>query len=176
MSGSPPELLIRPESPEDADTIYALTQQAFADMPFSDGDEGALIGRLREAGSLSLPLVAVLDQRIVGQVTFSPAQFSDGSQPWFALGPVSVLPALQGQHIGSALIEEGLDQLRQRNALGCILTGNPNYYQRFGFESAAECAPAAEPAEYFMVRTLLRKPQQGTFAFHPAFYAEGDRR
>ena len=72
-----------------------------------------------------------------------------------------------------ALIEEGLQQMRQRGALGCILTGNPDYYQRFGFVPAAEYAPSNEPAEYFLLKALARQPAKGRFEFHPAFYAEG---
>lgn len=173
MTRPPPGLEIRREHPEDADRIFEITQQAFTGMPFAAGDEGVLISRLRKSGDLTLSLVALLDRRIVGQVTFSPARCANGSRPWFAVGPVSVLPAIQGQHVGSALIEKGLQQMRQRGALGCILTGNPDYYQRFGFVPAAEYAPSNEPAEYFMLKALARQPAKGRFEFHPAFYAEG---
>ena len=84
-----------------------------------------------------------------------------------------MLRALQRRHIGSALIEAGLTQIRQQGALGCILTGNPEYYRRFGFELCAEHLPINESEEYFMLKPFGSKPARGRFEFHPAFYEEG---
>jgi len=109
---------------------------------------------------------------LIGHIAFSPAKVSDGSTPWFALGPVSVLPAHQGQGVGSALIENGLDELKNINALGCILTGNPAYYQKFGFKPASALAPANEPEDFFMLKQLSSRIPQGQFSFHQAFYGD----
>lgn len=165
-------LTIRPEKQEDARAIHGLTALAFRDMPFADGDEQDVIDRLRSTGALTLSLVAVDDGEIVGQVTFSPAVNSDGSGPWFALGPVAVLPARQSQGIGSQLIREGLARITALGALGCILTGNPAYYQRFGFVAAPGNAPLVEPAEYFMLNLFRGRLPEGRFSFHPAFYGD----
>ena len=132
-------LILRVERPEDHAAIYALTAAAFADMPYAGGDEQDVVNRLRDAGALHLSLVAVLDDKLVGQATFSPAENADGSGPWYALGPISVDPALQGRGIGGRLINAGIAQLKP--ALGCILTGNPDYYQRFGYEAAPDTPP-----------------------------------
>ena len=59
---------------------------------------------------------------------------SDGTENWFGLGPVSVLPELHGKGVGSALIREGLSRLRRRGACGCCVVGHPGFYTRFGFE------------------------------------------
>ncbi len=167
-------LQIRAETPADRAAIYNLTQAAFEGQPYADGDEQDVIDRLRDRDALTLSLVALQGQTIVGQVTFSPAQHDDGSGPWFALGPVAVWPQHQGQGIGGALIRAGLEDLRTRGALGCILTGNPAYYERFGFAPAGAHAPANEPAEYFMIKPLAASSIAATpisrFTFHPAFY------
>lgn len=163
-------LIIRPEQPADQPVIYELTEQAFRGRPYAGGDEQEVINRLRERGELVVSLVAQLQDEVVGQITFSPAGVADNSTPWFALGPVAVLPALQSKGIGGALINQGLDEILKLGALGCILTGNPVYYSRFGFELAPEHAPANEPAEFFMLKCFTAARPRGTFSFSPSFY------
>jgi putative acetyltransferase len=141
------QILIRPECAEDHAAIYDITKRAFAPMPFADGDEQQLIGKLREAGALALSLVAERDGVVVGQVTFSPAFAADGSTGWYALGPVSVEPELKHQGIGGQLVRTGIAWLREQDAAGCVLVGNPAYYSRFGFRLFPELCPLGEPAE-----------------------------
>ena len=161
---------IRLEQEADRKVIHKLTTEAFAGRPFSDGDEPDLIDRLRKIGMLSLSLVALDGSRIVGQITFSPAGITSGSGPWFALGPVSVLPERQGEGIGSLLINEGLAEIENQNALGCILTGNPVYYRRFGFEASDANCPENEQEEHFMVKLLKSENPIGRFSFQNTFY------
>jgi len=165
-------MIIRPETSEDIDAIHLVTEAAFRGRPYAGGDEQDVIDRLRGAGDLTLSLVAIDGQTLIGQVTFSPAVQSDGSGPWYALGPIAVLPSRQGEGIGAALIEEGLARIEALGALGCILTGNPAYYRRFGFESAPENVPSNERAEFFMLKLLNGPAPKGTFAFHAAFYGD----
>ena len=164
---------IRNENESDVEVIRTITEAAFREMPYAGGDEQDVIDRLRAAGVLSLSLVAIIDQEVVGHVAFSPAVAGDDSQPWFALGPVSVRPDLQRQGIGSKLIESGLAQVDNLGALGCILTGNPEYYKKFGFALSPENAPPTEPKQFFMIRLLKSSRAVGPFAFHAAFYGDG---
>lgn len=162
--------IIRPENSADADAIRHVTYAAFRNMPFADGDEHELVGVLRDSGALAVSLVADLDGGIIGHIAFSPATVADGSAGWYTLGPVSVLPEFQGAGVGSALITEGMQRIETLGASGCILTGDPNYYARFGFEPAPDFAPANEPAEYFMVKIMGSSAPRGPFRFHGAFY------
>jgi putative acetyltransferase len=116
--------------------------------------------------------VAELDGRVVGHVAFSPVTMSDGTPGWFGLGPVSVLPAVQRQGIGAALIEEGLSRLREIGAAGCCLVGHPEYYGRFGFVSPTGLGHEGVPPEAFFALALDGAVPQGTVAFHEAFRAE----
>lgn len=161
---------IRQEADADHATIGRVTEVAFRDMPYAGGDEQTVIERLRSAGALSLSLVALVDRQIVGHVAFSPAHAADATRRWYALGPVSVLPAHQRQGIGSALIETGLAELQARGARGCILIGDPAYYRRFGFELSPQNVPENEPEDYFMVKLFSGALPSGAFRFHPAFY------
>ncbi len=163
-------IVLREEIPNDISHIHSLTEAAFRDMPYAGGDEQDVIDRLRDAGALTLSMVALFEGKIVGQITFSPATSRNGADSWLALGPVSVMPEFQGRGIGSRLIENGLARFRQAGYKGCILTGNPDYYCRFGFEKAPQNAPANEPAEYFQLISFTGSPTTATFEFHPAFY------
>lgn len=165
-------LEIRGERNSDHAKIRSVTEIAFRGMPYADGDEQDVIERLRSTDALTLSLVAVFDQKIVGHVAFSPAIVSDSSHPWFALGPVSVLPIHQRQGVGSALIELGLSEIRELGALGCILTGNPEYYRRFGFELSPQNVPNNESEAFFMLKLFTATKPTGLFRFHQAFYGD----
>ena len=164
-------LVIRPERAADQEAIYRITEMAFRGRPYAGGDEQDVVDSLRAAGALSLSLVAELDGEVAGHIAFSPMAAEDQSSPWFALGPVSVLPTRQGLGIGAALIVEGLARIAADGARGCALTGNPDYYRRFGFALAPANVPPDESDEYFMLK-LLRgaSPPRGALVFHAAFY------
>lgn len=162
-------IILREERAAHIPGIRAVTAAAFRDAPHASGTEPDIIDALREAGALDLSLVAFDDAVIVGHVAFSPAAAADGSGPWFALGPVSVAPHRQRSGIGSLLIREGLATLRRDGAAGCILVGDPDYYQRFGFEPAPGQSPSADVAPYFMALAFAAALPAGAFKFHPAF-------
>jgi len=164
-----PNPIIRAEHPRDHIAIGHVINDAFRDMPFAAGDEAELVATLRQAGALTVSLVAELNGTVIGQIAFSPAIPADGSQHWYALGPVAVLPANQGQGIGSRLVREGLRSISELGATGCILTGNPSYYSRFGFKLSPANTPPGELAEYFMVKALGTHVPRGPIYFHEAF-------
>ncbi len=163
-------MTIRTERPEDNKLIANVIDKAFAGMPYADGDEAALMEKLRIHHALTLSLVAEVNGELIGQVAFSPARTSEYASGWFTLGPLAVLPAYQRQGVGSRLVEQGLAMLMQDNALGCILTGNLAYYRRFGFEPAPANAPEEKYAKHFMIKRLRGTWPKGRLDFHPVFY------
>lgn len=165
-----PSFRIRPEGSADFAAIRDVTRAAFAGKPYADGDEHELIGTLRDCGALELSLVAEQAGQVIGQITFSPAYPADGSDRWFALGPVAVLPEHQSKGVGAALIHQGLQTLGEAGAAGCVLTGNPAYYRRFGFALAPDQVPVEESADYFMLKPLASNAPGCAIGFHPAFY------
>ena len=164
-----PTPIIRPEVETDTQAIREITRAAFEHMPFAAGDEHELIDTLRAQSRLHLSLVAQWQGQVVGHIAFSRATTDDRSAHWFALGPVSVTPSLQGMGIGAALVEAGLKVLADDGAAGCILTGDPDYYTRFGFVQAPELAPAGEPAEYFQIKVIRGPLPSGKIYFDAAF-------
>jgi len=166
-------MIIRHETPADIQAITDVTIAAFTDHPISNLTEHFIIQALREAGALTLSLVAETDGRVVGHIAFSPVEISDDASDWYGLGPISVLPELQRQGIGSALMNEGLSIVKQMGARGVALVGDPNYYQRFGFRNIPQLLHEGVPPEVFLVLPLSEDIPEGTVAFHEAFLATG---
>ena len=169
MMGPEIAITIRPEAPGDEETIFELTEAAFADMPFSDGDEQHLVTRLRKDGDLTLSLVAEDAERIVGHVAFSPVTISDGTTGWFGLGPVSVWPELHHRGIGGALIKRGIADMRASGAKGIVLLGSNEYYPRFGFAHDSGLSYPGPPPEYFQALLLDGDMPQGVVSYARAF-------
>lgn len=166
------EIAIRDESPEDAAAIAAVTDAAFEGHPHSNQTEARVIAGLRAGGALSLSLVATQDDSVVGHIAFSAVTIDGVDRGWFGLGPVSVLPAEQGNGIGAALIREGLARIAARGGNGCVLLGDPAYYARFGFESDAALTWGGAPNPYFQRLVLRGAAPTGDVAYHPAFDVE----
>lgn len=164
-------MIIRPETSEDDEAITQVTLAAFTGKFSDHPTENLIIKGLREADALSLSLVAELDGKIVGHVAFSKVTINGEDQNWYGLGPISVQPDLQKQGIGSKLIQAGLAQLRAMGAQGCVLEGDPNYYNRFGFKSYPNLIYEIAPApQYFMAHSFYDAVPQGKVEYHPAFY------
>ncbi len=162
---------IRTETPEDYLQITDVIDQAFKGKPYAGGDESEYVLRLRALGALVLGLVAERNGEFAGHIAFSPVTAEDGSANWFALGPVAVYPRFQSEGIGGQLIEAGLGKMKANGAAGCMLTGNPDYYQRFGFEFSEQHCPLNETPAYFMIKRLSDAPPPiGRLNFHAAFY------
>lgn len=166
-------VVIRRELEGDAGAISRVTATAFQDLDISDQTEPFIVAALREAGALTLSLVAEVDGRIVGHAAFSPVTISDGAESWYGVGPVSVLPTHQRRGVGKALMQTGLSLLRELGARGCCLVGHPEYYPKFGFFSTPELVYAGVPPEAFMVLPFTDEVPRGTVTFHGAFAAKG---
>jgi len=162
---------IRPETAADIQQIEDLTVAAFLNAPHTDHTEQFIVKALRNAGALSISLVAEDESRILGHVALSAVSVSDGASGWYGLGPISVLPTEQGKGIGSRLMKAAIEQLKALDANGCVLLGEPAYYERFGFKAVAGLELPGVPPEYFQALLLQGNCPQGTVSYHQAFFA-----
>jgi len=170
-----PKIVIRSETDSDVSAIAEVTIAAFQTLEISNHTEQFIIEALRDAEVLTVSLVAEVDGRVVGHIVFSPVTISDGTQDWYGLGPVSVLPEYQRQGIGEALIHEGLSRLRNMDACGCCLVGHPEYYRKFGFDNVPELVLEGVPAEVFFALSFDGNTPRGTVSFHEGFKADGQQ-
>ena len=111
-------------------------------------------------------LLAWDGDQLLGGVFFSCMDFANQAKAYL-LSPLAVATVSQGRGVGSALVKEGMGRLRSLGASHVFTYGDPNYYSRFGFQSA-EKIPAPYPLSFpngWMVINLtdkdiefLRKP------------------
>ncbi len=126
---------------------------------------------MRAAGALSLSLVAVEDDVIIGHVALSPVVIQDAVGDWFGLGPLSVEPGRRRRGIGARLVDTAIARLRARGAAGCVLLGDPAYYRRFGFVSDPALRYGDEASPYLQYLRLSGRAAKGQVSYHPAFDA-----
>jgi putative acetyltransferase len=168
---------VRPERPEDRQTIHQINQAAF------EGEvEARLVDNLRGTPGFipELSLVAESDGRVVGHILFSIVhiQSDAGRTPVLALAPMAVTPERQNEGIGSLLVREGLERCKALGYGAVILVGHANYYPRFGFTPAGERGirlPFEAPDEAFMALELVPgalKGVTGMVEYPPEFNEE----
>lgn len=165
------DFVIRKETESDIQAISDVTRAAFEIHPYSHQTEEFIVKALRDANALTISLVAVAGNRVVGHIAFSPVTISDGSPGWYGLGPISVLPELQRQGIGKSLLHEGLSLLKSMGAKGCVLVGDPGYYERFGFRSLTDLVIDGVPQENVLALPFGESKTRGVVIFHDGFKA-----
>ncbi|MCL6248091.1 N-acetyltransferase [Acinetobacter sp. ANC 4945] len=163
--------IIRDEKPEDINSITELTKAAFLNAEHSSHTEQFIVNSLREHGQLSISLVALENNTLVGHVAVSPVLISSGDMGWYGLGPILVLPNKQGMGVGTLLMKKSLEKLKQLGASGCVLLGDPNYYHRFGFKSYPRLTLANVPQEYFQAISFINHIPTGEVHYPDAFNA-----
>ncbi len=172
LAGEGNLLIIRTETPEDEAEIRHVNEEAFGQK-----EEGELIEKLRNRGVLTISLIAVHDNEIVGHIAFSPIKVKSeyASFEAIALAPMAVLPAYQRKGIGSQLVLAGLKECRRLGHEIVVVLGHPDYYPRFGFVLAQPQGIDCEfevPDEAWMILELREGAlagRRGTVSFQPEF-------
>ena len=163
---------IRPERPADQAGVRRVLEAAF-----STPAEADLVDRLRPRARDAVALVAEHEGAIVGHILFTRVSFDPPSTVTaFALAPMAVKPGHEKHGVGRRLVQNGLAECHSRGACLVVVLGDPEYYQRFGFERASRHALRNEfgAEEAFMVFMLEANahPQPGTLVkYAPEFDA-----
>jgi len=110
----------------------------------SEGEqEGKLIGKLSSQLASNIDDNKIIgfgvyeNETLIGSIFFTRLQFSKPIQV-FMLAPVAVSAEHQGKGIGQALINYGLDELKQRSVNVAVTYGDPSFYSRVGFQALSE--------------------------------------
>jgi putative acetyltransferase len=129
---------IRVARSEDGNAIQRLYISAFPE------GEGEVVSKIaidlldEKTTPTILSLVAETQGEILGHVAFSPVVVDNlESFHSYILAPLAVKPDYQKRHIGSQLIEQGLQQLSLIGINVVFVYGDPEYYSRFGFSIEA---------------------------------------
>lgn len=142
---------------------------------FPTADEADLVDRLRAAGKAAVSLVAEDDGEIVGHIVFSPVTF-DPPVPAtaFGLAPMAVL-ADHGKHgVGRRLVQNGIAECHARGAGLVVVVGEPEYYERFGFEPAGRHGlrdefGAGDAFQVFLLEGSMHPPPGTLVKYAPEF-------
>jgi putative acetyltransferase len=162
---------IREECPDDIAAIREVNRRGFEEV-----QESNIVDALQTNGAALLSLVAIMHDRVIGHIIYSPASVGEMVEG-AALGPMAVLPEHQRQGIGSKLVEAGNRKIRDEGYPFIIVVGHPEYYPRFGFRPASKYGIKCEwdvPDDVFMVRILNQAKMQGVSGlakYRPEFSA-----
>lgn len=149
------------------DAVDPALVEELLDRAFEPGRHTRTAYRIRE-GMDWLPALsfAALDDedQLVGTIQCWPVALTDPAgraHPMIMVGPVAVLPEVQGEGYGKALMTAALAALSPQAPLPQIMIGDPEYYGRFwGFSNAATAGWQA-PGPFERHRLLARADNPG---------------
>jgi putative acetyltransferase len=109
-------------------------------------------------------IVAFNYKKLIGHVLFTNAKIKDNKKIRIAiLAPLAVLPDFQKTGTGTKLIKNGFKILKKEGYDFIFTYGDPDYYSKFGFESASKLnikPPQKIPKKYkdaWMIKQLNKK-------------------
>lgn len=145
------KITIRPEEHKDYKSIISLILRSFQEgTDYSDGtDIIALVEEIRDSKYYipELSFVAELDNKVVGHFLFSRFPLSPTKEGGHddeinsgivMLAPVSVHADYFHQGIGTAMLNMGIEKVREFGYKGITVEGNYNFYNRVGFRTSSE--------------------------------------
>ena len=153
-------LEIRPERKDEYEAVEELTREAFWNLHVPGASEHFLLHNLRNSEAFidELDFVAIKDGKLAGSIVYSRSLIEDASgaaHEVITFGPLSVLPAMQGQGIGSALIRHSQKRAAEMGHKATVICGHPAYYARFGFVCGKEYGICAADGRY--LKALLAR-------------------
>ena len=159
------DYIIRPEEEKDYFEVENLTREAFWNVYRPGCFEHLVIHNLRKDKCFvkELDYVIELDGKIIANIVYAIGKLKsdDGtSKDILLFGPVSVLPEYQKKGYGEALINYTMNKAKDLKYGAIVITGNPDYYKKYGFESCSkygiyyEGTDKTEEAPFFMINVL----------------------
>lgn len=137
-----------PDIRETLSTDWPDLQQLYPAV-FPDEDLLPVVEQLLAEKTGVLSLAAIVDHTLVGHVVFTLCGVEGSTERVGLLGPLGVSPDVQKQGIGSSLVYEGLQRLKDTGVFLVYVLGDPNYYGRFGFVAdSAVKAPYTLPDDW----------------------------
>jgi putative acetyltransferase len=151
----------RVETPEDIDDIYKVQVAAFG-----RNNEAELVNQLRGSKDWIKSVVAESNGEIVGHCLYSKVSVVSEKETFqaAALGPVAIMPELQGEKLGTMLIITATNMVIDKGYPILFVLGNSDYYTRFGYSDASMFGfslPYETPPGVFMVATLTPNVLKG---------------
>lgn len=144
-------IVLRPETHRDYKDIISLILRSFSEgTDYSDGtDIIALVEEIRDSEYYipELSFVAELDGKIVGHFLFSRFPLSSTIHGNYIdkegknivmLAPVAVHADYFHQGVGSAMLTQGMEKVKEMGFKGVTVEGDYHFYNRIGFRTSSE--------------------------------------
>ena len=177
---------IRPEEPNDYFEVEKLTKEAFFDVYQPGCDEHFIVNKLRNSKYYikDLDYVITENNKIVASIFYSTSSITTNDNKvldTLSFGPISVRKSHQKQGYGKLIINYTLQKAKEMGYPFVLIAGNPNYYHRFGFESASkydiylEGMNQTEEADFFMIKVFDKevvKQYKGVLKFAPCYIVD----
>lgn len=156
------DLIIRTETEKDYKTAENVTREAFWNVYRPGCLEHYVLNQFRSNKDFIPQLSFVLekDGEVIGHIMYAKAQIEleDGAKlPIMTFGPFSILPQYRGKGYGAYLLTYSMEQAVKMGAKALAITGDINFYGRFGFVLAKtkNVFYKADPdADYFLIKEL----------------------
>lgn len=156
---------IRLEEEKDYFEVENLTREAFWNVYRPGCFEHLVIHKLRNDAVFVKELDYVIEEesKIVANIVYAKGRLTleDGNiKDTLIFGPVSVLPEYQKKGYAEKLINYTLELASRMGYPFVLITGNPNYYKKYGFESASkygiyyEGMSKEDESPFFMIKVL----------------------
>lgn len=158
-------MIIRLEEEKDYFKVEDLTREAFWNVYRPGCMEHFVVHNLRKDKAFVKELDYVIeeDSTIIASIFYAMAnvKLKNGeNKPVLIFGPVSVHPQYQHKGYGESLINYTLQKAKDMGYEAVFITGNPDYYKKYGFEPCSkygiyyEGMDEKEEAPFFMVKVL----------------------
>lgn len=158
-------MIIRLEEEKDYFEVEQLTREAFWNVYREGCFEHLIIHNLRKSKSFvkELDYCIEVKNKIIANIVYAKGnlKLENGKiREILIFGPVSVLPEYQKKGYGKKLINYTIEKAKKLGYDAIVITGNPKYYKKFGFESCYkykiyyEGLDKNEEAPFFMIKIL----------------------
>jgi putative acetyltransferase len=171
-------LSIRNETENDHRQVEELTREAFWNLYVPGCDEHYLVHKMRNHPDFisRLDFVAILNNKIVGNIMYTRAYLvdeRDNKVEIVTFGPVSVLPGLQRQGIGTALISHSRQVAIEMGYKTIVIHGHPQNYCKHGFKGSKNYR-ISDAEGKFPYSLLALELEEGFLAGHEWRYFESE--
>ncbi len=163
---------IRLEQEKDYYEVENLTREAFWNVYRPGCFEHLVIHKLRQDKCFvkELDYVIELDGKIIANIMYAKGTLAlekGGQKEILLFGPVSVLPEYQRKGYGEKIIKFTMQKATELGYGAIVITGNPDYYKKYGFESSSKHGiyyngtDKKEETPFFMIKILDPKLMEG---------------
>ncbi len=146
---------IRPETLDDAEIITHILNMSFGLDRATKASYRLREGSRRVA---ELAFIVELNGRVIGTIQFWPIVLGR-TRKALLLGPLAILPSMQGFGAGRLLIEHGVQSAAAAGHELVILVGEETYYGKAGFRRIE--GNVLMPGPFDPARLLFRELKQG---------------